>query len=50
MGSSVSKTTTILVLGADGAGSTKHQAALKYGVKILNESELNQLVAQVGHG
>jgi len=48
--SSVSKTTTVLVLGADGAGSTKHQAALKYGVKIVDEAGLTTLIHQVTSG
>jgi DNA ligase (NAD+) len=50
IGSSVSRTTTILVLGSDGAGSTKHQAALKYGIKIMDEAGLAALIHQATSG
>ena len=48
--SSVNKTTTMLVLGVDGAGSTKHQAALKYGVRIIDEPALEILTSQAASG
>lgn len=47
---SVTKNTTLLVLGADGAGSTKHQAAIKYGVKVIDESALEVLTSQASSG
>jgi len=48
--SSVNKATTLLVLGADGAGSTKHQTALRYGTRIIDEAALESLTSQAAPG
>lgn len=41
---SVTKKTSYLLMGPDGQGTTKHQAALKHGVPILTEEEFHALL------